>query len=151
MERAADQQTAAMTEHLRRELTDLDVPDGLDQAQTARIFQEAGRRAMFDSSQEATLARKYEAAAERSFFRCLKELDKMDRSAKAQAKADAELNAEMMGPFFQSDYAAMMDERELAALAAKMGVPLPSRSPIPPRPAGHDGRIDMSITPKRPG
>jgi hypothetical protein len=39
---------------------------------------EAGRRAMFDPSPEAVLARKYEAAAERGLYRALKELRQVE-------------------------------------------------------------------------
>jgi hypothetical protein len=45
----------------------------------------AARRALFDPSREATLARKYEAAAERGFFRALKELRQVEREAKAES------------------------------------------------------------------
>jgi hypothetical protein len=40
------------------------VPEGLDEAAVTKLRAEAVRRAMFDPSKEATLARKYEAAAE---------------------------------------------------------------------------------------
>ncbi len=64
MERGADQQTAALSEHVRQVEADFVAPEGLDEAQVARLRAEAARRAMFDTSKEATLARKYEAAAE---------------------------------------------------------------------------------------
>ena len=49
----------------------------------ARLRAEAGDRALFDPSKEATLARRYEAAAERGFFKALKEL--RHRAAEAEA------------------------------------------------------------------
>src|SRR3954465_8293422 len=83
MERGADQQTAALSEHVRQVEAEFVPPEGVDEAESARLRSEAVRRAMFDPSKEATLARKYEAAAERAFFRCLKELRQMQRQAKA--------------------------------------------------------------------
>ena len=77
MERGADQQTAALSEHVRQAQADFVPPEGVDEEEAARLRSEVGRRAMFDPSKEATLARKYEAAAERAFFRCLKELRQM--------------------------------------------------------------------------
>jgi hypothetical protein len=71
MERGADQQTAALSEHVRKVEADFVPPEGVDDVEAARLRTEAVRRAMFDPSREAVLARKYEAAAERGFFRAL--------------------------------------------------------------------------------
>ena len=57
---------------------------------------EAGHRAMFDPSKEASLARKYEAAAERGFFRALKEFRQAQRASSdvpTTAKSEAEATA----------------------------------------------------------
>ena len=43
--------------------------------------------ALFDPSKEGELARKYEAAAERGFYRALKELKELRREARAEARA----------------------------------------------------------------
>ncbi len=47
----------------------------------------AGRRARFDASKEACLARRYESEAERGFYRALKEFQQIEAEAKAQAEA----------------------------------------------------------------
>src|SRR4051794_15012336 len=96
MERAADQQTAALSEHVRKVEADFVPPEGADPEEADHLRSEAVRRAMFDPSREATLARKYEAAAERAFFRCLKELRQMEKKAKADRKAEVDA---MMGSF----------------------------------------------------
>jgi hypothetical protein len=64
IERGADQQAAALTEHVRRVEADFVPPEGADEAQAAQLLSEAIRIAMFDPSKEAALARKYQAAAE---------------------------------------------------------------------------------------
>ncbi len=46
----------------------------------------APARALFDPSPESTLARKYEAAAERGFFRALRELKAVEEAATKQAR-----------------------------------------------------------------
>jgi hypothetical protein len=83
MERGADQQTSALAEHIRRVQAEFEAPEGLNEAQVAQIRERTVRRAMFDSSKEAVLARKYEAAAERGFYRALKELRVIQKPAKA--------------------------------------------------------------------
>ena len=87
MERSVDQQTAALSEHIRQVEADFVAPEGLDEAQVARLRAEAARRAMFDTSREATLARKYEAAAERGFYRAIKELREFRKPAKGLGPA----------------------------------------------------------------
>jgi hypothetical protein len=74
MDRCVDQETAARTERVLKAMDDFEAPEGLDAAEVERLRNEAGRRALFDSSKEATQVRKYEAAAERAFFRAFKEL-----------------------------------------------------------------------------
>jgi len=54
---------------------------------------EAGSRALFDPSKEAILARRYEAAAQRHFFRALKELRRVE--AEYAARPEPEVAAEM--------------------------------------------------------
>ena len=147
MERGADQQTPALAQRLRQVDAEFVPPEGIPDVEAAYLHHEALRAAMLDTSKEAVLARKYEAANQRTFLRCLKELGKMEKSARARSR----LNAEMMGPFLQSGEAAQMDERELDELCVRMGIPSPPRPPKSPHPAGFDGRIDMSIAPKRPG
>ena len=50
---------------------------------------EAGARALFDPSREATLARRYESEAQRGFFKALKEFRQAEAEAAARAEAEA--------------------------------------------------------------
>ena len=149
-ERGADQQSAALAEHVRRVEADFVPPEGADEAQAAYLRHEAARRAMFDPSREAILARKYEAANQRTFLRCLKELGRMDRAARREAKADSKLDAEMMASFSHSSQAAQMEEAEIDAIYAELGIPLSSRLPKSPNfPEPGDG-IDVPFAVGRP-
>ena len=64
MDRCVSQETAAFSERVRRAEAEFVAPEGADEATVAQLRAEAKARAMFDPSKEATLARKYEAAAE---------------------------------------------------------------------------------------
>ena len=60
----------------------------LDLDGIAQVRSEAATRALLDPSREAELARRYEAAAERGFFRALKEVSRLNEIArKAEAEA----------------------------------------------------------------
>ena len=67
--------------------------------------------ALFDPSKEAELARKYEAAAERGFYRAIKELKELRREERAEKRAAG-----------------------LPRAGASLASFLPARSPIPPAP-----------------
>jgi hypothetical protein len=137
MERAADQQTAALSEHIRQVEADFVAPEGLDEAQVARLRAEAVRRAMFDTSREATLARKYEAAAERGFYRALKELRVLQKPAKGlDPAAKAEVFRQELGSFCPET----ASDAELDAMIKKLDANCPSPTasapnrgaPVPP-------------------
>ena len=64
LERCAAHEAAVLAERVRHAEADFKAPEGLDPARERRLRQEAGHRALFDASAEASLARKYEAAAE---------------------------------------------------------------------------------------
>jgi hypothetical protein len=83
MDRGVSRETAALSERVRQAEADFVAPEGLDEATVAQLRAEAGARAMFDPSREAALARQYEAAAERGFFRALKELRQLEKAAAA--------------------------------------------------------------------
>ena len=87
MDRGVSQETAALSERVRRAEADFVPPEGMGDEEARMLRAEAGRRAMFDPSKEASLARKYEAAAERGFFRALKELRQLEKQAKADESA----------------------------------------------------------------
>ena len=59
----------------------------MDLGETEVKRRRAADMALFDPSKEAILARKYEAAAERCYFRCLKELKEMRREARRSEEA----------------------------------------------------------------
>ncbi len=147
MDRAADQQTAALSERVRQVEAEFVAPKEVGTEEAARLRAEAVRRAMFDPSKEATLVRRYEAAAERAYFRCLKELREREKSDRVQAKVDVAAEAQaMMGSFLQQMEADRKSDEEMDAWFAEQGMPmpeLPSRSPyLPPFGAG----MDLPIT-----
>ena len=117
MEMCANHRTAMLTERVHKALADYDVPEGLDEAALNKLRHEVSTRAMLDPSPEATLAHKYEVSAERSFFRCLKELEKMKKAAKAaeEERFEAKL-ASILPP--------KMSDAEFDELAIKMGCPI---------------------------
>jgi hypothetical protein len=127
LDRSVSQETAALSERVRQAEADFVAPEGLDAGTVAQLRAEAGRRAMFDPSKEATLARKYEAAAERGFFRALKELRQLERDAKAASPGvDPESFREALGSFLR------MDE-ETAELEAMYPEPAPMTPSRPSR------------------
>jgi hypothetical protein len=101
MEALAVRETAAVAENVRRAGAEFEAPEGVDRAEAARLRLEAGKRAMFDPSKEACLARRYEAAAERGFFRALKELRLLEGTKSADSAFDAKMMREMVGSLLQ--------------------------------------------------
>ena len=163
MDRSVEQETAALSERVRRAEADFAAPEGLDPAEVARLRAEAGRRAMFDPSKEATLARKYEAAAERGFFRALKELRQLEKQAKAaEPLSPAESYRKELGSFLSIEkidadldaLEARLDRRdaELARTIRSNPVPTapsPAREVSPARSAA-GGSFDVPFTIGRP-
>jgi transcription initiation factor TFIIIB Brf1 subunit/transcription initiation factor TFIIB len=117
MESCASHRTAMLTERVRKALADYEVPEGLDEAALSKLRSEVSSRAMFDPSPDATLARKYEASAERSFFRCLKELEKIKKAAKETEDERFEAKLASILPDKMSD-------EEFEEMAMKMGCPI---------------------------
>jgi hypothetical protein len=101
---------------------------------------------MLVPSKEATLARKYEATAERGMYRALKELRQVERDAKGISKpgAVAESRAEL-GSFFPAGPAMTVVEKLLATPA--QSAPIPAPKPVTParKPAG-GGWSEVHIT-----
>jgi hypothetical protein len=64
MDRSVDQETAALSQRVRQAMDEFKAPEGVDAETAERLRDEAARIALFDTSKAATLARKYEAAAE---------------------------------------------------------------------------------------
>lgn len=99
-ERCADSENARLVDRARRALSEFDPPPGLDPADLKRLRSEAEFRAMFDPSDEAKEARRYEAAAVRTFLRALKELQRMKKAAAVEA---AKAEEEALGSFLPGD------------------------------------------------
>ncbi len=147
MERAADQQTVTQTERIRNVEAEFVAPEGASEEEAAKLRSEAVRRAMFDPSKEATLARKYEAAAERGFYRALKELRQVERQCKPVVPEEkAPSLDQLMASFSELD---RFDD-EFEALYPELKLPKPSRPLGMPNPAPKGAKIDVPMTIGRP-
>ena len=82
MERCAEREEAELAARVREAEANFIASAGVAPSEAARLREEARRLAYFDPSKEAALARKYETAAQRSFFRAIKELRTVERQAK---------------------------------------------------------------------
>ena len=107
MERCEEHERAIRAEHVGRILDEFDAEwpavDGVEDPDRDRAWAHAKRFAQFDTSKEACLARKYEAAAERGFFRSLKELRIVEKAArKAESRPEAATPSPALGSFFQA-------------------------------------------------
>jgi hypothetical protein len=136
MQRSVDQETAKLSERVRRVMDEFQAPEGVDAVKAERLRIEAGNIALFDNSKEGILARKYEAAAERCFFRSLKELQQLKKANdKEQAKDEgsaamlAQVKATMtqLGSFFPA--------KPMPSAAAPKPQPAPSKPANKPIPA----------------
>jgi hypothetical protein len=141
MERCVTYETAMLTERVRRAEADFVPPEGVDEAEAAQLRAEAGKRALFDPSKEATLARKYEASAERGFLRALKELRQHEKAVKV---AEEDMFEEKLGSIMHGE----MTDEEFEILEARAASPSPRR-PAPPTArdvyAALKARIDVPI------
>ena len=152
MERSVLQETASLSERVLAAQAEAEA-NGEDPV-------EAGHRAMFDPSKEATLARRYEAAAERGFFRALKEFRQLNKEAKGpDVKAEIEATRKQMGQL-ASFFPAVNPPSAIAkpAVATPPAPPKPAAKPAPARvktviPAWNPvfgGSVDVPITIGRP-
>ena len=148
MERAADQQSVALTQKIRQVDADFVAPEGVSEAEAAKLRSEAVRFAMLDTSKEATLARKYENAAERAFFRCLKELQRRDREAKVAAKAESDQQVEaMMGSYLQAARSLAAEDAAFDDLYEREN----ARQPFEPSGPSKKPGNALPVTASRPG
>jgi hypothetical protein len=141
MQRCVDHETAVLTERVRQAEADFFPPEGVDEATAAKLRTEAGKRALFDPSPEAILARKYEAAAERGFFRCLKELRQHERALKAVKDEGFE---EELASFSPDE----LTDDEFDRMCAEAGVPMPPKAAQPVASGDFSssrGRVDVPI------
>ena len=126
MERSVSHECAAIAERVRKVMDEFEAPEGVDAETAERLRVEAGKIATFDASKPACLARKYEAAAERNFYRALKELRELK---KHQATAASGPIAAGPAPVTPGDLASFLRlEAEIDRLAAS----LPKATPRAP-------------------
>jgi hypothetical protein len=155
MERGADQQKAALTRRLREVEEEFIAPEDVDTEEAATLRAEAIRIAMFDPTKEATLARQYEASAERGFYKALKQLRQMELQAEALLKADeaanhaANVNA-MMGSIFEAQRAARKMDDEFDALYPELSMSTPGLPSNSAQFAENPRIVDVPITIGRP-
>ena len=145
MERAADQQSVAMTRRIRQVEADFVATEGVDAAEVARLRSEAVRIAMFDPSPEATLARRYESAAERAFFHCIKELRQRGRVVPVARKVESEQQVgPTMGSFSEPARSSQDEDDESTDLFKELNIPLAAWGSRPPRRHGADVPVTAS-------
>ena len=101
MERCAEHENAMLTDRVRQALADYELPEGLDEAGIDKLRNEISKKAAFDYSKDACLARKYEAAAEGAFLPCLKELRERRKAARSSVQVDDDQAEAMMGSFLK--------------------------------------------------
>ena len=144
MERCADREIAETDARVRRALDEFEAPEGVDALEAERLRAQAGQVARFDPSKEASLARRYEAAAERGFFRALKELRQVERAAglgdpSARPSAAAVASAEALASFSRFEkQARAIDPRRPSVIPPTPNRPsildeLAGVPPFPPR------------------
>ncbi len=132
MERCAHHATAIDAARVRRALADFAPTEGCPPEEADRLRDEVATVALFDPSKEATLARKYELAAERGFFRALKEFQAIEKQIQAreleaeQALADEVLASFSPGDLGDEDLDAEIERLEARALGKAT---LPDDSP----------------------
>ena len=151
LDRCVKQQNAAQIDRLHRLAQEFQPPEDADEHEAARLYDLACHQAMFDTSREGCLARSYEAAAERGFFRVLRELKANSRGSTTTSSAARQANASLkaLGSF--------LPPRELNSILDELPAPTPpqkpaSRVPSPQNPLGLSGRgpVDIPITIGKP-
>jgi hypothetical protein len=144
MERSVLQETAAINRRVEQARSEARA-NGEDPI-------EAGHRAMFDPSKEACLARKYEAAAERGYFRAMKEVRELRRESqgpdlKSEAEALRKQAAKLASSFPAVDRPASPVQ---AASATPPAPPKPASKPVktvfPAWKPVFSGSVDVPIT-----
>ncbi len=145
MEKCAERDMAERAERVTRAIHECDIPTDLEPAEATRLRAEAGRKAAFDPSKEATLARNYEAAAERGFFRALKEFRLAQQSHKArtrEAAEESEAAIHGLGSILQDD----PDDAEFLAQYPEFALPAFKSAYEAVFPASPIGQVDVPIS-----
>ena len=126
MDRSFAQECAAISERVRTVMDEFEPPEGVDAETAERLRARAGKIATFDPSKPACLARKYEAAAERGFYRALKELRELKKKQETAAPVAADED-----PVTSVELASFLKlEKEIAKLEAhvpKATLPAPKK------------------------
>jgi hypothetical protein len=120
-----------LLEFIDEELAALrDCREGLDLEAFAQDREESPRRALFDASKPAVLARRYEAANERGLFRALKELQKVEKEAASSPQPSPAYPIRPLGSFLPASEATPEPSDEPEADADKLPTEgLPTASP----------------------
>ncbi len=142
MEMCLEYEDAVQAERTRRAEADFAPPQGVGPAEAARLRTEAGRRALFDPSPEASLARRHEAAAQRVFLRALKELRTVEREAESFVPSVVE------GPLGSFSLAELSDQEldDLEAAFAAKAAERPAPKPLPTDFASPGAGFDLPFT-----
>jgi hypothetical protein len=132
MDRCVAHETASLTVGIEEAEAEFDAAwpavEGEDNPDREQARIDVGRLALFDASPEACLARKYEAAAERGFFRTLKEFRQVEKQAKASGIGpEASSSRSPLGSFFPET---MLPP----APAPKRAQPAPTVPPVAAKP-----------------
>ena len=141
-ERCYDYENAMLVERTRKALAEFTPPPGLGAAEARRLRAEVEARAQFDPSDEAKQARKYEAAALRTFARALQEIRRLKRDAEAKAKAEVD---DLLASFSPGDLTDAEFDSWCAAEGMAMARPADAPSPLA-LPIGHAGRFEIPLT-----
>ena len=142
MERSAMIESIALTDRVSQAAADFVPPEGVDAGTADRMRRDACARAMADTSKEGVLMRKYEAAAERGFFRALKELRQMRKESQARdPKVEEEVIRKELGSIlaasaandqFMARYEKYLDgDPMMADLKPRRGTSVPFPGPFP--------------------
>jgi len=130
MDRSVEREHAAIAANVARALEEFEAPEGADEATVDRLRNQAADVALFDPSKEATLARKYEAAAERGFYRALKELQRLRREREAGSEVPtARPTPQVLGSSLHVESIASI----LASLPGESARIVPPAPPKPPK------------------
>ena len=137
-------ETAALSDRVVEAAEAAEVPEGATPEEEAKIRTHAAHLALFDPSPEAIRLRKYEAAAERGFFRAHKEIEALKRTpegGRARVVADETRSSlAKLGPFSPGQAPARPAPTPAAPTTpaasstivfAPPKVPTPPRSPSP--------------------
>lgn len=133
MERCALHATAIDSVRVRLAIAAVEIPEGCTPKEAENLRRDAATLALFCPSAEATLARKYEQAAERGFFRAVKELRIVQRDERARERREQEghlaeplgsiLPGELSDEEFDRIYAQAMSEGPPRSVVGRVKAP----------------------------